>query len=213
MQSPASTSYRARLEQARSCAESHPGQGSPRFRACDITQCKLDSLLGDCQPGSQAIVVISTSDDCFFLLGQFVVNVIDQPRHSPCASCEVPLNNGRAAESAAVVAAEWSDCTPRTDVLCGKPLVLLRRSWREVVLNREDTARRNRLDDDCGHGTRTYQARHRDGPGAACQSVVAVDSRTAQVVILLGACQFHAGSSGQSLPRTGKCHEIPVVSI
>lgn len=46
-----------------------------------------------------------------------------------------------------------------------------------------------------------------------CQSV-AVNSRTAQsVILLLGADQDHACSSGRSLPRTGKCHDLTVVSI
>lgn len=86
VQSPASTSYMARLEQTRSCAESHPGKGSSDVSGPVI------SLNANCTPSlviaSRAIVVISTSDDRFFLLGQFVVSVIDKPRHSPRASCK-----------------------------------------------------------------------------------------------------------------------------
>lgn len=42
----------------------------------------------------------------------------------------------------------------------------------------------------------------------------AIDSRTAQIVILLlGAGLTHPYSSRQSLPRIGKCHDLLVVSI
>lgn len=115
----------------------------------------------------------------------------------------------RAAGSVAVVATERSDAREQT---CFAASHLF---YCEVDGARSGgAARQDRLDD--GRGSKHLdvlgpQSRWAKSGMSKCW---AVNSRTVQIVILLlGADQVHACSSGRPLPRTGKCHDLPVVSI
>lgn len=142
VQSPASASYRARLDR-RAAVQNHTRErAAPRFRACDITQCELYPLRWLTARLCLGNVVIATSDACSSLLGQswsmsstsLGTLLAQDGTRGPSQSfhrtlvgqLEVLLSRLRSVRMH----------TPRTDLLCGKPLVLLRCSWRKIILSR-----------------------------------------------------------------------------
>lgn len=182
MQSAAAVSHRARHDRRAAVLNHTREVAAPRFRACDITQCKLRPLPAGCQPGQ-----------CLGARRHRNIRLLFLPRLDARLQCHrrasaVPsrrwarVGQGRRStrrsrgrlQVSLVVAAERSDAHGEQTCFAASHLFYRRSRWRKIVLSR--LIGRGQLGGIdwtmvAGRTTWACQVPDRDGPRAACQSV------------------------------------------